>query len=606
MHKLRTLKISVATFGAAMLLAGVARAGYTPIALDPASFNRDVIIEATAPKGLGDYITASQDAGTNKTGATWFERGYMGLQTNGVPFTNGLPPANTLVTNVGGDRIWRMPPDYHTNNAIMVGHHAGNRTPFFPTGTLTFTTPTTYSGLSFLSGSGNGAVTVSYTIHYADASTESGTFLSQDWFNGATAVVNCAGRINVGGGLANIDATPAVRLFQNDIAVGNPSVNIASIDFDVANLNGGGNKFAQNGRCSIFAICGAKDGDILYTNSIAVSGYNQDVVIEADAPQTVGGQVAANPVTAQATGNITNYITASIDGGTNRANNVWYEQGYYAKFPNSGIPVAGSTFASAANPATYTMPSSYLTNDAVFLSQHSSNANIYFAAPAAYGALSFLCAAGGGDTFVPCVVRFADGSTENNTIFFPDWFNRDVPAAYVAFGRVNAGNRGINSSPDTQFNPFAVGPVGTDFRGLGLPAVRLFDSVINITNSSSAITNISLLFTNGANGRVPVIFAVSGAAAGSVPPFLGFRGTPTPGQPLNSRVADRTMLKAWEGTNTVVLATTNIAGSGSITYQWKKSPAWWRVEGYFLQLRLQHFCERCGWRTSLTVPTQAC
>src|SRR6185369_16886634 len=180
-----------------------ARAGYTPILLDPASFNYDVVVEAAAPKALGDYITASQDAGTNKTGATWFERGYLGLQTNGIPFTNGLPPANSIVTNATGDRVWRMPPDYHTNNAIMVGHNAGNRTPFFPTGTLTFTTPTAYTALSFLSAAGNGAVTVSYTIHYADSSTETGTFSSLDWFAAGTPVVNCAGRVNVGGGLAN-------------------------------------------------------------------------------------------------------------------------------------------------------------------------------------------------------------------------------------------------------------------------------------------------------------------------------------------------------------------------------------------------------------------
>jgi hypothetical protein len=59
---------------------------------------------------------------------------------------------------------------------------------------------------------------------------------------------------------------------------------------------------------------------------------------------------------------------------------------------------------------------------------------------------------------------------------------------------------------------------------------------------------------------------------GAVPPVFGVRGSASPGQPNNSAVNSVALLKRYEGTNTIVLAVTNIAGTGPITYQWKKAP----------------------------------
>src|SRR5437867_12622843 len=118
------------------------------------------------------------------------------------------------------------------------------------------------------------------------------------------------------------------------------------------------------------------------------------------------------------------------------------------------------------------MSPSYSNNCAVVVASNVTTANITFSSPAAYGALSFLCAAANGDTFIPCVVRFQDGSTENNTIFVPDWFNRELPWSYLAFGRVNPNNRTLNNTPDRVVNPFADLSRGFDFRGLGLPVAR--------------------------------------------------------------------------------------------------------------------------------------
>src|SRR5207247_11228340 len=101
--------------------------------------------------------------------------------------------------------------------------------------------------------------------------------------------------------------------------------------------------------------------------------------------------------------------TATMEGGTSKLNNCWYEKGYFAGLPNTGLPAPGSTVNSATLPASYTMPPSYTANNAIVVASNITSANITFSSPAAYGALSFLCAAANTDTFIPCVVRFLDG-----------------------------------------------------------------------------------------------------------------------------------------------------------------------------------------------------
>ena len=124
-----------------------------------------------------------------------------------------------------------------------------------------------------------------------------------------------------------------------------------------------------------------------------------------------------------------------------------------------------------------------------------------------------------------------------------------------------------------------------------MPRPSLFDAVINVTNTTSAVTNIALSFTNGISTRVAAIFAVSGAAVGAVPPVFGYAPTPTPGQPFATNatvvggataravVNGVAMLKAWEGTNKIVINVTNIAGSGPIVVAGYYPPS-----GYVTQL----------------------
>lgn len=569
MAKTQCKKLALATIGLACFVASSARADFVPIPLDSSSFNQDAVVEATAPPPVNVAVNATVDGGTNKTGNTWFEQGYNILYP-----TNGVPPANSLVTAIvapgGTPHVYQMPPDYHTNNVILVGHNAGGRTPVLLTGTFKLTTPAPFAMLSFAQCSGNGPVLVGYVVNYADSTTESNTFSSLDWFNNTNYIFNPRGRISMDGGMQNLNANPAGAVYAVDVTLGNTIANVTSIDFYYVG-SGGNNNTNNNGRSAILAVSGSTDN--INFNPIAVSGYNYDVIVEADGPQTTGTGQAAGYA-------LTNNVTVSMDGGIWKNGSVWHEKGYYPGYPNCGLPAAGSAVVSPSVPAAYTMPASYAGNCATFLSSNITSANIVFATPASYAALSFLCGAANGATFLPCTISFADGTTEQNTIFVPDWFNREIPPAYIAFGRVAPISRGVNNGPDRLNNPFAAiatyGGLGAwEFRNgnnnFDLPVPRLFDSVINVTNTA-AITNIALSFTNGVSTRGVSIFAVSGASAGNVPPIFGYRGTPITGQPANAQVNGIRLLKAWEGTNTIILSVTNIAGSSPISYQWKKAP----------------------------------
>jgi hypothetical protein len=549
-------------------LGAPAFAGFTPVTIDTNSFNEDVVVEASAPQSLNDVVTATMDGGTNKTGNTFYEVGY----NPAAPLT-GLPAHGSVVTNAAGDHAYLMPPDYHVNDAIMVGHNNGGKTPLMPNGTLTLTTPTTFAGLSFLTASGNGPVTVGYVIHYADTSTDSGTFSAVDWFGGGTLVKDLSGRVSLGGGVQNVNVgdTNVPAIWSADVPA-NSAQNVVSVDFYYVS-SGGTPNTNNSGRAVVFAISGATSANpTLFTNTLAVSGFNQSIVVPADGPQTTGTGIAS-------AGELTNYVSFTMDGGVSKANNCWFEQGYCRAFPTIGIPAAGSTFSSKHNAATYTMPPTYTTNCAVCMDQVVTNATITLGTPASYGALSFLCAAANGDTIVPCVIHFQDGSSETNALMVPDWYNRNIPEAYLAFGRVNPNNHTLNNTVPEFVNPFALPLGSSDFRGLGLPVGRLFDAVVNINNASGTVTSISLNYTNGVSGRTVAIFAVSGAPANNVPPALGEAGTTTPGQPtyyyspsnaMHAVLSTVNRANAYQGSS-VSLSVTNIAGT-SVSYQWMKAP----------------------------------
>src|SRR6266404_5044450 len=209
-----------------------------------------------------------------------------------------------------------------------------------------------------------------------------------------------------------------------------------------------------------FALCDAARADF---NPIALTAgsYTKDMVIEHNAPATPSGAST----------------TASMDAGTGNTGYSWYEQGYNAGAAGTGLPVAGSTFASATFPTHhYTMPPSYAANNAALIdSSHS--ATLTPAAPAAFGALSFLTSAGNGPVTIAYIIHHADSSTESGTFDSKDWFSNTPVGAPVG---VNA-----NGRVDVQSG---------SFDNVNINNPRLYSADIGLGNRTSPVTSIDLSF----------------------------------------------------------------------------------------------------------------
>lgn len=220
---------------------------------------------------------------------------------------------------------------------------------------------------------------------------------------------------------------------------------------------------------------------------IAVSGYNQDVIVEAGAPANAAG-----------------VTTATMDGGSANNNGTWYEQGYNGAAPANGLPTHGSTITSAsASDHTYQFASSYgpgngaagTTNDAFVVGQGTGSPTITLAVQAAYSTISLVGSSGNGPNPVSFTIRFTDATTQTGTLSVLDWFN-GAPAAYIANGRVTVGSGSFNTVNGN--NP------------------RIFDFDITV-NSTVPISSIAL---SSAAAKTAAFFAVSGAQIAPEPSSL--------------------------------------------------------------------------------------
>src|SRR4051812_1051485 len=153
--------------------------------------------------------------------------------------------------------------------------------------------------------------------------------------------------------------------------------------------------------------------------ALTSDSFNQDVIVEKTAPAPL--MLAT---------------TASMDGGTANTNFGWYERGYNADWPSTGIPAAGLTFTAPEFPDhDFQMAPSYKTNNAIMIDSSLTSATLTLAAPAPYSRLSFLGAAGNGPGNFQFTVHYQNGTTQTGTLNFPDWLSTVGPA-YTAAGRV--------------------------------------------------------------------------------------------------------------------------------------------------------------------------
>src|ERR1041384_7383125 len=122
---------------------------------------------------------------------------------------------------------------------------------------------------------------------------------------------------------------------------------------------------------------------------ILQSSYNADVVVERTTATLPLGRSTR----------------ATMDAGTNNTGNTWYEVGFNAAAPTTGLPAAGSTFTHQTfADHSYTMAPSYIStpNALAIVPNQVLNGTLTITTPAAYSSLSILAAGGGGG----CVVSY--------------------------------------------------------------------------------------------------------------------------------------------------------------------------------------------------------
>jgi predicted alpha-1,6-mannanase (GH76 family) len=441
----------------ALGMESVAQASFAPIPLTSGSFNQDMVVEASAPSPViaGGYTTASMDSGTANNGTSWYEQGY-----NTASPTTGLPhPGATFTSQSLANHQYALAPSYTANNALLLDATLTG-------GTFTLTTPAAYSQLSILESGGHNGVGFSYTVHHLDGTFETGNASIPDWFSGSNPAWTANGRVDVGTFAFSAVSQNNPRLYSIDIVLTHTTSPVTSIDFAYVSGSGEG---------AIMGVSGSSGSSF---SPIAVTGYNEDIIVEAAAGKT---------------GALSGVTTATMDSGTGNTGSTYYEMSYVPQAPGTGLPHAGSLVTNISAPDhVYQMPSSYTAKNAVLITSNLPPVTITPTAPASFAALSFLTAAGNGPATIACLVTHADGTTESNAITVQDWFSL-APVAWNANGRVYVNNKTVDSI------------------NAGNP--RLYASDLALTDTGSPVTSIQLSYLSGNPSAATAIFAVSGGTS---------------------------------------------------------------------------------------------
>ncbi|HEX4264479.1 MAG TPA: glycoside hydrolase family 76 protein [Verrucomicrobiae bacterium] len=438
-------------------MASAVLAGFSPVALTSGSFNQDMVVESTAPQPVvaGGYTTASMDAGVANNGTSWYEQGY-----NTASPTTGLPHPGAIFTSQSlANHQYIMAPSYTANNALLLDSTVAN-------GTFTLTAPAAYSQLSFLESGGHNGVGFSYRVHHLDGTSETGTASIPDWFSGVNPAWTANGRVDVGTFAFSSVSGNNPRLYSLDIVLTDTASPVTSIDFTYTSGSGDG---------VIMAVSGLNGASF---SPITVTGYNEDIVVEAGAGKP---------------GALSGVTTATMDSGTGNTGSTYYELGYVPQALATGLPHAGALLTNVTVPDhVYQMPPSYTAKNAVLIISNAPVVTITPTAPASFAALSFLTAVGNGPATIACLVHHADSTTESNAITVQDWFNL-APTAWFANGRVYVDSKTVNSINSS--NP------------------RLYTADIPLTDTASPVTSIQLDYLSGNPSAKAAIFAVSGGTS---------------------------------------------------------------------------------------------
>jgi autotransporter-associated beta strand protein len=230
------------------------------------------------------------------------------------------------------------------------------------------------------------------------------------------------------------------------------------------------------------------------TLKLGGGGFNQKMVVPAQFANANGG-------TAFAQANAGGFLTATMDGGTAKTGNTWYEVGTNPAAPSTGLPMGQTVTSQSSATLMYTLQASTTLNTLMFDNAGgNTNGRLTLTTPTTLSQVSFLTSSGNGAGTLTATLHYSDGTADASGLTFtsPDWFG-NTPVAINANGRVNSGGFANVSSG----NP------------------RLYDEGFANPNPASPISSIDLTWTGGTNTHT-AIFAVANAAVLNGDPAQNF------------------------------------------------------------------------------------
>jgi len=194
-------------------------------------------------------------------------------------------------------------------------------------------------------------------------------------------------------------------------------------------------------------------------------------------------------------------VTATMDQGTARGANVWYEVGVYTPAPTTGLKTGLITSQADTNSTYLFQPA--VGRNAFLLDAAHPTGTLTFETPMALHGFSLAGSDGNGGAIVTPTLNFTDGTSATLApLTFGDWFG-NTPIVQNALGRIDL------DAPNSFNNTGGVVASGN-------PRVL----AVNVTNSAANATQmISSIYFNwkeasGSSGTHTCIFALSGDTNG--------------------------------------------------------------------------------------------
>lgn len=253
-----------------LLLASSAECATNMTPLAVTGFNRDVVVENTAP--TVPYTNAAKEFNTGE-GTAFYQAGLSAL-------TNGLP-AGRQFTNATDGAVFQFQ-SYIASNILVLYTNSS-------AGSLTLTAPTTYSRIAVVAHSGNGTATGTGTLllTFSDGSIFATNYSAPDWFNNSGNIaLQGVDRVNLNTGTANGGSAGNPRFYQTTIplfTLGVSNKALASLTFGMP---------ASTKSTAIYAVSGLRSADVslpAVTNLAATSVLTTAAVLNGQIT-SVGGE----------------------------------------------------------------------------------------------------------------------------------------------------------------------------------------------------------------------------------------------------------------------------------------------------------------------------